>query len=136
MTPWTIACQTPLSMEFSRQEYGSGLPLPSPGDLSDSGFKPVSLASPALVGGFFTTSATWEAPFHTVSYKHLHLVKNLNTHTHTHTHTHIYKERERVILAILCECVLCSRYIPECSVCWLIFITHFRGRNYYYLFYR
>ena len=36
-TPWTIILQAPLSMEFSRQEYWSGLPLPSPGDLSDPG---------------------------------------------------------------------------------------------------
>ena len=39
-TPWTVVCQAPLSMEFSRQEYWSGLPLPSPGDLSDSRIKP------------------------------------------------------------------------------------------------
>ena len=39
MTPWTVACQAPLSMEFSRQEYRSGLPSLSPGDLTDSGIK-------------------------------------------------------------------------------------------------
>ena len=39
-TPWTIACQAPLSMDFSRQEYWSGLPFPSPGDLSDPGIEP------------------------------------------------------------------------------------------------
>ena len=44
-TPWTVACQTPLSMEFSRQEYWSGLPFPSPGDLPHPGIKP---RSPAL----------------------------------------------------------------------------------------
>ena len=48
-------------MEFSRQEYWSGLPCPPPGDLPDPGTEPVSLLSPALAGGFFTTSATWEA---------------------------------------------------------------------------
>ena len=41
---WAVACQTPLSMEFSRQEYWSGLPLPSPGDLPDPGIKPRSSA--------------------------------------------------------------------------------------------
>ena len=56
--PWTVAPQAPLSMGFSRQEYWSGLPCPPPGDLSNSGIKPVSLTSPALGGGFFTTSAT------------------------------------------------------------------------------
>ena len=51
-TPWTVACQTLLSMGFSRQEYWSGLPFPSPGDLLDPGTEPMS---PALAGGFFTT---------------------------------------------------------------------------------
>ena len=44
-TPWTAARQAPLSMGFSRQEYWSGLPFPSPGDLPDPGIKP---GSPAL----------------------------------------------------------------------------------------
>ena len=51
VTPWTGACQAPLSMEFSRQEYWSGFPLPPPGDLPDPGIESVS---PALEGGFFT----------------------------------------------------------------------------------
>ena len=59
---WTVAHQAPLPMEFSREEYRSGVPLPSPGDLPNSGIEHRSLASPALTGGFFTTSATWEAP--------------------------------------------------------------------------
>ena len=42
VTPWTVARQAPLSMEFSRQEYRSGLPFPSPGDLPDPGIKPGS----------------------------------------------------------------------------------------------
>ena len=41
-TPWTVACQAPLSMGFSRQEYWSGLPIPSPGDLSDPAIEPGS----------------------------------------------------------------------------------------------
>ena len=53
--PWTIACQAPLSMEFSRQEYWSGMPFSSPGDLPDSGTEPMSLLSPALVGRFLIT---------------------------------------------------------------------------------
>ena len=63
MTPWTVACQPPLSMAFSRQECWSGLSFPSPEDLPDPGIKPVSLMSPALAGRFLTTSATWEAKF-------------------------------------------------------------------------
>ena len=43
-TPWTVARQAPLSMRFSRQEYWSGLPFPSPGDLSDPGIEPWSPA--------------------------------------------------------------------------------------------
>ena len=39
MTPWTVACQAPLSMEFPRQEYWHGLPFPSPGDLPDAGIE-------------------------------------------------------------------------------------------------
>ena len=50
-TPWTVAHQVPLSMEFSRQEHWSGLPSTSPGDLPDPGIKPVSLA---LAGEFLT----------------------------------------------------------------------------------
>ena len=48
-------------MGFSRQEYWSGLPFPSPGDLPDLGIEPASLMSPALAGEFFTTRATQEA---------------------------------------------------------------------------
>ena len=44
VTLWTIACQAPLSMEFSRKEYQSGLPFPTPGYLPDSGIEPVSPA--------------------------------------------------------------------------------------------
>ena len=58
---WTGALPVPLSMGFSRQQYWSGLPCPPPEDLPDPGIKPSSLTSPALAGGFFTTSATWEA---------------------------------------------------------------------------
>ena len=52
VTTWTVACQAPLSVEFSRQEYYSGLPFPLPGSLPDPEIEP---ASPALAGGFFTT---------------------------------------------------------------------------------
>ena len=54
VTPWTVDCQASLSMEFSRQEYWSELSFPSPGDLPDPGIEPMSLASPALAGRFFT----------------------------------------------------------------------------------
>ena len=57
----TIARHSPLSMGFSRQEYWSGLRCPPAGDLPDPGTKPVSLTSPALIGGFFAISSTWQA---------------------------------------------------------------------------
>ena len=46
-TPWTVAYQAPLSIEFSRQEYWSGLPFPSPGDLPNPGIEPWSPTLPA-----------------------------------------------------------------------------------------
>ena len=55
-TPWAIARQSPLFVEFSGQQYWSGLPFPTPGDVPDPGIKPESLASPALTGGFFTAA--------------------------------------------------------------------------------
>ena len=56
VTPWTVAHQASLSMEFSRQEYYSGLPFPSPGDLPDPGKEPEFLEPPALAGVFITTA--------------------------------------------------------------------------------
>ena len=52
----TVACQAPLSMEFSRQEYWSGLPYSPPRNLPNPGIEPESLMSPALARRFFTTS--------------------------------------------------------------------------------
>ena len=56
VVPWTSACQATLSMGFSRQEYWSGLPLPSPRNLPNPEIKSTSLKSNGLVGVFFTTS--------------------------------------------------------------------------------
>ena len=53
LTPWPVAHQAPPSMGFSQQEYWSGVPFPSPGDLPDPGTEP-AFTSPALAGGFFT----------------------------------------------------------------------------------
>ena len=55
VTPWTIACQASPSMEFSRQEYWSGLPFPTLEDLPDPRIEPVSSVSPVLAGKSFTT---------------------------------------------------------------------------------
>ena len=59
--PWTVTHQASLPKELSKQEYWSGVPFPTPGALPNPGIKPASLASPTLTGGFFTTSAAWEA---------------------------------------------------------------------------
>ena len=55
-TSWTVACQAPLSMGFSRQAYLKELPFPPPGDVPDPGITPLSLVSPALAGGFLAIS--------------------------------------------------------------------------------
>ena len=61
VTLWAVVHQVPLSGGFPSQEYWSGSLFLPPGDLSDSGIKPASPVSPALAGGFFTTSDTLEA---------------------------------------------------------------------------
>ena len=60
VTPWTVAPQAPLSMGSPSQEYWRRLPFPIAGDLPNRGIKPASLAPPALAGGFFTTSTTYD----------------------------------------------------------------------------
>ena len=61
--PWTVACQAPLSMEFPRQEFRSGLPFPPPGDLPNIGIKAASLVS--LTRQILYDGATWEALMYT-----------------------------------------------------------------------
>jgi len=59
VTPWTIACQSPLSMGFSRQEYWSGLPFPSPENLPNPGIEP---RSPALQADLYQLSHKGSPP--------------------------------------------------------------------------
>ena len=67
VTPWTVACQAPLSMGFSRQEYRRRLPFPTPGALTDPGFEPVS---PALAGRFVTTEPSGKPQYRfTIAYQ-------------------------------------------------------------------
>ena len=62
-TPWTVACQAPLSMEFSRQEYWSGLPFPIPGDLPSPAIEPMSITCVSYIGRWILYHCTtWEAP--------------------------------------------------------------------------
>ena len=67
-TPWTVAHQAPLSLEFSRQEYWNGLTFPPPGDLPNPGIEPASPVSPALAGGFFTTAPPGKPSSHSAIY--------------------------------------------------------------------
>ena len=69
MTPWTAALQAPPSMGFSRQEYRSGLPFPSPDDLPRLGTELASPEFSALVGGFFTTEAPAKPIYHPAQHK-------------------------------------------------------------------
>ena len=62
VTLWTAGHQDPLFMGFSRQKYWSGLPCPPPGNFPHPEMDHERPPSPALAGGFFTTSAIWEAP--------------------------------------------------------------------------
>ena len=73
MTPWIIAHQAPLSMGLPRQEYWSGLPFPTPGNLPDPGIEPALLVSPLLAGGFFTTVSPGKSQLGRVTLKFLFL---------------------------------------------------------------
>jgi len=79
VTPWTVACQTPLSMELSRQEYWSGLPFPSPGDLPDPGIRPRSSALQAD-----SLPRKEVLLLHTRYFLKYHLIKSLTAFYHLH----------------------------------------------------
>ena len=96
----TIACQ--LFMGFSRQEYWSVLLFPSPGDLPNPGIETASLASPALAGRFFTTSATWEVP---VAEPHW---AQLRTATSQLTHRDRNKKMLEIYITEFRSSMLCS----------------------------
>ena len=68
-TPWIEACQAPLSMEFSRQEYWIRMPFPTPGGLLDPGIELMSPESVSLIGRFFTTEASGKPPMQLHSMK-------------------------------------------------------------------
>ena len=78
VTPWTVDCQVPLSMGFSRQGYWSGLPCPPPRDLPDPGIETGSPASPELQTDFFTSCATREIPIQPSKGKSLDTGYNVN----------------------------------------------------------
>ena len=74
MTPWTVACQVPLSIEFPKQEYWSGLSFPSSGDLPDPGIEHVSSAE---TGRFFTLEPPGKPVFKSHG-KELQKAENIN----------------------------------------------------------
>jgi len=76
----------PLFIEFSRQEYWSGLLFPTPGDLPEQGIEP---ESPALADGFFTTSATWEALYDPASLLLAVFPREMKTCSHSGLHSNI-----------------------------------------------
>ena len=74
-TPWTVACRAPLSMGFPRQEYWSGLPFPSPGDLPNAGIEPTPPASPALQAD--SLPLPWGSPIPPFTSAHSALLRDL-----------------------------------------------------------
>ena len=107
-TPRTIACQDPLSVGFSRQEYWSGLPCPPPGDLPDPGIELMSLTTPTLADRFFTAKPP-RKPLHLLGdFYLLHLV----------TKTVRIKHRKHEVNKQFCEIpvnpFLFSSFSPDC----------------------
>ena len=86
-TPWTIVHQAPLSVEFSRQEYWSGLPFPLPGNFPNPEIKLTSPESPVLAGGVFTTDPPGKPPTHTQTRIYTCPHRHKDTHTITHSST-------------------------------------------------
>ena len=102
-TPWTIAHQAPPSMGLSRQEYWSGLPFPSPGDLPDPGIEP---RSPALQANALTSEPPSKLPFTTLGV-FIYFAKILNTYTkHSLLWRHYY--------------IIIDIYLPSCGPFYLI----------------
>ena len=86
-TPWAVACQAPLTTEFSRQKYWSGFPVPTPGNLPNPGIETTSLVSVALASKFFSTAPLWKPnagiQIYTIYiYIHIALEKGKSTHAY------------------------------------------------------
>ena len=84
-TPWIVACEVPLSMEFPRQEYWNGLPFPTPGNLPNPGTEPTS---PALEGRFFTTDSLPLAPPGLKPLVYIHVLFSWNYWPQNHKKDH------------------------------------------------
>ena len=90
VTLWTVACQPPPSMGFSRQEYWSGLQFPSLGSLPNPGIEPESPASSSLAHGFFTTEPPGKPSIMFSSFNTSHIETHMYIHTYIHTPVHAY----------------------------------------------
>ena len=98
VTPWTVARQPPLSMEFSKQEYQSGLSFPTLGDLPHPGIKP---ASPALSGRFFTTEPPGKPRLLCPYQLNMHIVKCLQICKNEYMHDIQYMlSKTSIIIAL------------------------------------
>ena len=91
-TPWAVTTQVPLSMGFSMQEYCSGLSFPSLGALPDPGIEPMSLVSPALSGGIFTTTPPGKLKSF-IANSHIHLFTYCPPLLHSHNRNHMNDNR-------------------------------------------
>ena len=117
VTPWTVACHVSLSMEFSRQEYWTGLPFPTPGDLPDPGIKPVSLASPALAVDSLPLRHLG-SPFQTFGL--LKLVINLGFGSNSECKVFF---RLFIYLFLLTLCLhCCIQTLSSCTEQWLLWL--------------
>ena len=97
-TPWTVTCQAPLSMGFSRQEFWNGLLFPTPRDLPNPGVKATSLKPAALADRFLTTSATWEVlNYIYYIFKFEHRFSNEKQAVYSHRVGKDEKEKEQTI---------------------------------------
>ena len=105
-TPWTVACQAPLSVGFSRQEYWSAWPCPPPGDLSNSGVEPTSPAAPALQVDSYCW-ATGETPLSSVA---------LNNHHHNWDTVLFHHQKDPLTSA---NHLICLHYCFVISRCYM-----------------
>ena len=143
-TPWTVACQAPLSMGFSRQEYGSGLPFPTPGDLPNRGIKPVSLKSPALETlPLASPGKPHHSPLSSVTQSCLTLQPHGQQHPGFHVHhqlaepaqTHVHQVGDAVTvktinllhewISVMLKCLLKSPKLVSSPFTWSVLLGFF-----------
>ena len=137
MTPRTVACQAPLSMEFSRQEYGSGLPCPPQRDLPDPGIKP---KSPALQADSLPFEEKWyhqekqeDNETESMAIKGDPSEREFGYEKHPETFPHGEKEERnlffpsRKLVAVICgsyftcEHSTCFIHLTDATVCFSLF---------------